>query len=146
MVKALTARLLFDRDVHYLVRDGHVVIIDEYTGRVMPDRFWNDGLHQMIETKEGCAPTGQRGSVARITYQRFFTPLSPSLRHERHAGGGHARAALGLRRRRGAHPDASSVPARRVEPDRLIVPTADAKWRTIAAQARGAGARPAGRC
>ena len=72
-MKALTARLLFERDVHYLVRDGRVCIIDEYTGRVMPDRFWNDGLHQMIETKEGCAPTGQRGSVARITYQRFFT-------------------------------------------------------------------------
>ena len=72
-MKALTARLLFERDVHYLVRDGKVCIIDEYTGRVMADRFWNDGLHQMIEAKEGCAPSGQRASVARITYQRFFT-------------------------------------------------------------------------
>ncbi|MEA2773898.1 MAG: preprotein translocase subunit SecA, partial [Acetobacteraceae bacterium] len=58
VVKALTARLLFERDVHYLVRDGKVCIIDEYTGRVMQDRFWNDGLHQMIEAKEGCAASG----------------------------------------------------------------------------------------
>ncbi len=71
--KALTARLLFERDVHYLVRNGKVEIIDEYTGRIMPDRFWNDGLQQMVEAKEGCAPSQARDSVARITYQRFFT-------------------------------------------------------------------------
>ena len=47
-------------------------IIDEYSGRIMPDRFWNDGLHQMIEAKEKVAPSGLRSSVARITYQRFF--------------------------------------------------------------------------
>ncbi|TFG93430.1 MAG: prepilin peptidase, partial [Syntrophobacterales bacterium] len=70
--KALMALLLFCRDEQYLVRDGKVQIIDEFTGRVMPDRSWEGGLHQLIETKEGCEITGQRGTVARISYQRFF--------------------------------------------------------------------------
>jgi preprotein translocase subunit SecA len=70
--QALTALHLFERDRHYLVNDGKVQIIDEYTGRVMSDRSWEYGLHQLIEAKEGCAVTGQRESRARISYQRFF--------------------------------------------------------------------------
>lgn len=70
--QALTAQHLFHREQHYLVQDGAVRIIDEYTGRVMPDRNWERGLHQMIEVKEGC-PLGQRQeTLARISYQRFF--------------------------------------------------------------------------
>jgi preprotein translocase subunit SecA len=72
VVKALSAQHLFSRDKHYLVSDGKVQIIDEYTGRVMPDRSWEGGLHQMIETKEGCAISGHRETLARLTYQRFF--------------------------------------------------------------------------
>ncbi len=70
--QALGARHLYLRDQHYLVRDGCVQIIDENTGRVMPDRSWEFGLHQMVEAKEGCEVTGARDSLARITYQRFF--------------------------------------------------------------------------
>ncbi len=70
--QALAATLLFQRDVHYLVVDGAVQIIDEATGRVMPDRSWDLGLHQMIETKEGCAPTAERDTLASVSYQRFF--------------------------------------------------------------------------
>lgn len=70
--QALAAAHLFDRDVHYLVRDGKVMIIDEYTGRVMPDRSWERGLQQLIEVKEACAVTGRRPTLARITYQRLF--------------------------------------------------------------------------
>jgi preprotein translocase subunit SecA len=55
-----------------LVRDGKVQIIDEFTGRIMPDRSWEGGLHQLIELKEGCEITGQRETMARISYQRFF--------------------------------------------------------------------------
>jgi preprotein translocase subunit SecA len=69
---ALAALHLYDRDRHYLVRDRQVQIIDEYTGRVMPDRSWQDGLHQMIELKESCPPSAQRVTLARITYQRLF--------------------------------------------------------------------------
>lgn len=70
--QALSALHLFRRDEHYLVRDGRVEIIDPNTGRVMPDRSWELGLQQMIETREGCAITGAKETLARITYQRFF--------------------------------------------------------------------------
>lgn len=70
--KALTALHLFERDKHYMVRDGKVVIIDAFTGRTMPDRSWEQGLHQLIEIKEGCEVTGERETLARISYQRFF--------------------------------------------------------------------------
>jgi preprotein translocase subunit SecA len=70
--KALSALHLFERDVHYLLLDEKIQIIDEYTGRLMDDRFWNDGLHQMVEIKEGLPISGMRQSLARITYQRFF--------------------------------------------------------------------------
>ena len=70
--QALTALHLFHRDTHYLVRDEKVQIIDEYTGRIMGDRSWEQGLHQMIEIKEGCPVTPMQTSLARLTYQRFF--------------------------------------------------------------------------
>jgi preprotein translocase subunit SecA len=69
---ALSALHLYEADKHYLVRDGKVQIIDEYTGRLMPDRSWEQGLHQLIEIKEGCEVTGRRETLARISYQRFF--------------------------------------------------------------------------
>ncbi len=71
-VQALSALHLFHRDEHYLVRDGKIVIIDEYTGRTMPDRVWSAGLHQMIETKENCEVSQNRETIARITYQKLF--------------------------------------------------------------------------
>jgi preprotein translocase subunit SecA len=70
--QALVALNLYFRDKEYLVRDDKVEIIDEYTGRVMPDRQWERGLHQLIETKEGCLITDQNETLARISYQRFF--------------------------------------------------------------------------
>ena len=70
--QALSALHSFKRDKHYLVREGKVVIIDEYTGRLMPDRSWEQGLHQLIEIKENCRVTGRRETLARISYQRFF--------------------------------------------------------------------------
>ena len=70
--RALSALYIFQRDKQYIVRGGKVQIVDEYTGRVMADRSWERGLHQMIEAKEGCAITGQQETLARISYQRFF--------------------------------------------------------------------------
>ncbi|MCM8594076.1 hypothetical protein [Accumulibacter sp.] len=70
--QALSARHLFHRDRQYLVSDGKVQIVDEYTGRVMADRSWERGLHQMIEVKEGLDPSQRRETISRITYQRFF--------------------------------------------------------------------------
>lgn len=70
--KALSAIHSFHRDEHYIVAENKVQIVDEFTGRVMPDRTWERGLHQMIEAKEGCEITGQRKTLQQITYQRFF--------------------------------------------------------------------------
>jgi preprotein translocase subunit SecA len=70
--KALSALHLFQRDQHYIIAEDKVQIVDEFTGRVMPDRTWEQGLHQMIEAKENCAITGQRRTLSQITYQRFF--------------------------------------------------------------------------
>jgi len=70
--QALSAVYLFHRNVQYIVADGKVQIVDEFTGRVMPDRSWEHGMHQMIEAKEGCTITQRRQTLARITYQRFF--------------------------------------------------------------------------
>jgi preprotein translocase subunit SecA len=70
--RALAALHLFQRDRHYLVRDGKVEIIDQPTGRVAPDRSWERGLHQLIEVKEGCDLTSERETVARISFQQFF--------------------------------------------------------------------------
>lgn len=70
--KALTALWCYQRDQHYIVQEGKVEIVDEFSGRVMPDRSWESGLHQMIESKEGCEITGQRKTLSRMTYQRFL--------------------------------------------------------------------------
>jgi preprotein translocase subunit SecA len=70
--KGLSALHLFHLDRHYILDDGKVQIVDEYTGRVMADRSWERGLHQMIEVKEGLDLSKRRDTVSRITYQRFF--------------------------------------------------------------------------
>jgi len=72
MRQGLSALHLFELDKHYLVRYGKVQIIDEYTGRIMADRSWERGLHQMVEAKEGCAISGRQETLARISYQKFF--------------------------------------------------------------------------
>lgn len=69
---ALTALHDMERDKHYLVRDGRVHIIDEFTGRILADRSWEQGLHQLVEAKEQVELTSRREPLARISYQRFF--------------------------------------------------------------------------
>ncbi|MEM9416370.1 MAG: hypothetical protein AAGA29_12975 [Planctomycetota bacterium] len=70
--QALTAKHLFLRDQHYVIQDGKVVIVDESTGRLMPDRSWRAGLHQAVEAKEGVEVTAPKETLARISFQRFF--------------------------------------------------------------------------
>ncbi|MGJ8594792.1 translocase [Sulfitobacter sp.] len=72
VVQALTAVHLFHRDVDYIIKDDAVQIVDENTGRVQEDRSWSEGLHQMIELKEGLELSDLRETLSRITYQRFF--------------------------------------------------------------------------
>jgi preprotein translocase subunit SecA len=70
--RALHAHYRFRRDQHYLVDGDQVVIVDEATGRAMPDRHWSEGLHQAAEAKEGVAITGGDGQLAQITFQSYF--------------------------------------------------------------------------
>jgi preprotein translocase subunit SecA len=70
--QALSALWMFERGRDYVVLEGKVQIVDEFTGRIMPDRSWQGGLHQMIEAREGVEVTGRKETLARITYQRFF--------------------------------------------------------------------------
>ena len=70
--QALTARELFHPEKHYVVQDGKVVIVDEFTGRIMPMRTWNQGLHQAIEAKEDLEISAPTETLARLSFQRFF--------------------------------------------------------------------------
>ncbi|HSB51186.1 MAG TPA: preprotein translocase subunit SecA, partial [Dissulfurispiraceae bacterium] len=70
--QALRAHHLFKRDVEYVVKDGEVVIVDEFTGRLMPGRRWSDGLHQAIEAKEGVKIASENQTLATITFQNLF--------------------------------------------------------------------------
>jgi preprotein translocase subunit SecA len=69
---ALRAHALYHRDVEYIVRNGEVVIVDEFTGRTMPGRRWSDGLHQAIEAKEGVRVREENQTIASITFQNYF--------------------------------------------------------------------------
>jgi preprotein translocase subunit SecA len=70
--QSLKAHLLFQRDVDYLVKDGEVVIVDEFTGRTMPGRRYSDGLHQALEAKEGVKIERENQTLASITFQNYF--------------------------------------------------------------------------
>ncbi len=72
LVQALRAHNLFKRDVHYIVKDSEVLIVDEFTGRVLPGRRWSDGLHQAIEVKEGVPVQRENQTLATITFQNYF--------------------------------------------------------------------------
>ena len=69
---ALRAHAMFQKDVEYIVKDGEIVIVDEFTGRTMPGRRWSDGLHQAVEAKEGVAVKQENQTVASITFQNYF--------------------------------------------------------------------------
>jgi len=69
---ALRAHALFQKDVDYIVQNGDIVIVDEFTGRTMPGRRWSDGLHQAIEAKEGVAIQNENQTLASITFQNYF--------------------------------------------------------------------------
>jgi preprotein translocase subunit SecA len=70
--QALRAHAMYRRDVEYVVKDGEVLIVDEFTGRLMPGRRWSDGLHQAIEAKEGVTIENENQTLATITFQNYF--------------------------------------------------------------------------
>jgi preprotein translocase subunit SecA len=70
--QALKAHTLYKRDVEYVVKEGEVIIVDEFTGRLMPGRRWSDGLHQAVEAKEGLRIQQENQTLATITFQNYF--------------------------------------------------------------------------
>ena len=70
--QALKAHVLFQKDRDYLVKDGEVIIVDEFTGRLMPGRRWSDGLHQAVEAKEGVKIERENQTLATVTFQNYF--------------------------------------------------------------------------
>jgi len=78
IINALKANTLFSNNIHYIVQNNRIIIVDEFTGRIMPDRRWGDGLHQAIEAKEKISIRQKTETRASITYQNFFL-LYPKL-------------------------------------------------------------------
>ncbi len=137
--QALTALHLYQRDQHYILADGKVQIVDESTGRVMADRSWEQGLHQLIECKEGVALTAGRDTLARMTFQRFFRRyyLLAGLTGTAAEAARELWAVYRLRVRR--LPTHRPI-ARRELPARCL-PDAAAKWQAVADEAVAAAAR-----
>ena len=132
--QALSALHLFERDEHYLVRDGKIEIIDEYTGRTMADRSWERGLHQLVEAKEGCKITAQKEPLSRISYQRFFRRylLLSGMTGTGSEVAGELGAVYGLPIVR----IPTNRPSRRVVLPERVYPTEKAKWEAIVRRVR----------
>ena len=94
---ALRAHSLFQRDVDYIVNNGQIVIVDEFTGRMMPGRRWSDGLHQAVEAKEGVKIQRENQTLASITFQNYFRLYDPTGRNDRNCGYRSRRISANLR-------------------------------------------------
>lgn len=131
--RALNALYAFHRGSQYVVQDDKVHIVDEFTGRILPDRTWERGLHQMIELKEGLQVTAPRDTIARQTYPEFFA------RYLRIAGmTGTGREVAGeIKANFGSHFVAipTNRPCRRRFLGARLYGSADARWQAIAVQA-----------
>ncbi len=137
--QALSALHLYLRDQHYILADGKVQIVDESSGRVMADRSWEQGLHQMIETKEAVERTSGRETLTRMTFQRFFR------RYFLLAGltgtGAEASRELWSVYRLPVRRVPPNRPSRRVRLDDVCTADVAAKWLAVADDACAAAAR-----
>ena len=130
--QALAAGAFFVRDKHYVVDEEKIVIVDEFTGRLMPDRSWRHGLHQAVEAKEGLAINLPKETYARISFQRFF-------RLYRHLSGMSGTVSEARHELWGIyHLPVVTIPTHRpcrriVMPDRVFSSSA-AKWKAVAAE------------
>jgi preprotein translocase subunit SecA len=132
--QGLRALHLYQRDQDYLLRDDTVQIIDEFTGRVMADRSWERGLHQLIEIKENCPLTNQKETLARISYQQFFR------RYLRLAGMTGTAQEVTNELRAVYSLEVVKIPPRlplkRVQYPTQVFRTQDEKWRTVVERVR----------
>ena len=103
--QALRAHALYKRDRDYIVKDGEIIIVDEFTGRQMPGRRWSEGLHQAIEAKEGLRVQRESVTLATITFQNYFRLYDKLAGHDRHGDDRGRGAAQDLQARGRGHPD-----------------------------------------
>lgn len=133
-LRALKANIVFFRDIDYVVEEGEVVIVDENTGRKMPGRQWEEGLHQAVSAKEGLEIKGQNETIARTTYQILFN------RYEKTAGmtGTCMTDAIEMAQvyGRGALRIPTNRPCIRDMPPDLIFGTEEKKWLAVVAKIR----------
>ena len=140
--QALAVNHFYREGDQYIVSDGKVVIVDEYTGRVMEERSWNDGMHQLVEAKEGVEVTARKEVLARMTYQRFFR------RYRRLSGmtgtASEVAAELSSVYRLAVVPIPTNVRNRRHKLRTRFFLRADTRWRVVAqrAGALASGGRP----
>ncbi|MEO1235695.1 MAG: translocase, partial [Planctomycetota bacterium] len=133
MHQALTARHLFLAGDQYVVQEGKVVIIDEATGRLMPDRTWRAGLHQAVEAKEGVEVQGMAQTLAAVSFQRFFRMYRSLAGTTGTAWGDRAEVWRTYRMHTVRVP--THEPSRRVVDRRRPMRSIEAKWRAVTAAA-----------
>src|SRR5207237_749834 len=130
LTQGLKAEALFHRDIDYVVQDGEVKIVDEFTGRIMEGRRWSEGLHQAVEAKEGVRIQEENVTVATVTIQNYFRM------YEKLAGmtGTAATEAAEFHEIYGLEvvPIPTNVPVRRVDENDLIFKTAEEKFEAVA--------------
>ncbi len=132
--KALVAKELYSLDKQYVIDEGKVVIVDDFTGRLMPDRSWRDGLHQAIEAKEKLEITPPKDTYARISFQRFFR-----MYHKLSGMTGTASEAAAEFWQIYHLPVVvipTNRPCKRKNPPDIVLPTGEAKWKRILSEIR----------
>ncbi len=127
--QALRAHHIYKRDKDYVAKDGEIIIVDEFTGRLMEGRRWSDGLHQAVEAKEGIHPRAENQTLATITYQNFFRLYDKLERHDRHGDDGGGRVLEDLQARRARHPDEPAAHPARVR--RHDLPAEKDKYKAV---------------
>ena len=142
--QALKANVMFKQDIDYIVKDGKVVIIDEFTGRMMDGRRWSDGLHQAVEAKEGVADRAREPDARLDHLPELFPHVPQAVGHDRHGDDRGAGILRHLQDERGRDPDQRAGPARSTRRTSSTRTCTD-KFAAIAKEIKAqAGDRPAG--
>ena len=132
--KALVAKELYSLDKQYVIDEGKVVIVDDFTGRLMPDRSWRDGLHQAVEAKEKLEITPPKDTYARISFQRFFRMYRKLSGMTGTAS--EAAAEFWQIYHLPVVVIPTNRPCKRKNPPDIVLPTGEAKWKRILLEIR----------
>jgi preprotein translocase subunit SecA len=142
---ALRAHAIYQRDVDYIVRDGEVVIVDEFTGRTLAGRRWSDGLHQAVEAKEGVPVQRENQTLASGHLPEPVPHVQQAVRHDRHGRHRSLRIPEHLRPGSGGDPDPQARCMRKDSPDQVFLNRAG-KFRAVLADIKDCAASAASRC